>query len=354
MSKAVKSMAAKAALPPGSPVYVGPPSAGVTDHTIYRFGPDFYAEEEDGPIRPPDRSDPSAVVWVRVRGIDNPQSVARIGRDFGLHSLVVEDLLNTSHRPKMEEYEDYLFVVSHWAGVGSPGDEIPREQVGLILGDGWVISFEESLDSRVFSPMVKRLKNNRGRVRRMGADYLAYALLDLTVDSYFTVLESLDALVDELESEIMVKAIDSELNNIHRLRRQAMRLRRELWPMREMAGLLVRDPGPQLSENVQPFLKDLYDHTVHALEASEALRDNLSALMELCLGQAGYRMNQVMKVLTVVGAIFMPLTFLAGLYGMNFKHMPELELPWAYPVLIGLMVGVVGGMIYLFKRKDWI
>lgn len=351
----VDGIADKVNLPPGSLIHVGQAGESGTEVSIYGYGPDGLTESEgmsgeiglNEPGRPP-------VLWIRVRGLSDQSVMARIGAQFNLHALVLEDILNTHHRPKVEEFENYLFLIGHSFRIDPADKELTWDQVSFILGTDWVISFEERADSQTLSPMVNRLRASRGRSRTMGADYLFYALMDLAVDSCFIVLETLDEAMDQLEFGVMDQPDQNVLNRIYHLRRQALRLRRAAWPMRETANSLLRDESVKISGQVQPFLRDLYDHTVHILEASEALRENLSALMDLCLGQAGNRMNQIMKVLTVVGAIFIPLTFLAGLYGMNFKHMPELEVPWAYHALLGVMVVIAVGMVAFFKKKRWI
>lgn len=355
MSDRVDSVAEKSSLPPGSFVHVGEPGGGNAAISVFHYGPDNFESSEDiQGARPDERHGPFQVLWLRVRGVSDLPAMRLVGDKFGLHPLVLEDILNTVHRPKLEDFGDYLFLVGQRMDIDPDNMQVAREQVSLVLGKGWVISFEEEPDSEILSPMVKRLRNGVGRARNSGAAYLFYALLDLVADSYFEVLENLEDRLEELEEEALGEPDEKLLTQIYHLKRQVLRLRRTVWPLREISNSLLHGESSLIDQQIHPFLRDIYDHATQVLEASEALRESLAALMDLCLSKAGNRMNQVMKVLTVIATIFIPLTFMTGVYGMNFKHMPELDLVWAYPALLGLMALVVLVMIIFFKKKKWL
>ena len=355
MSKSVESISAKDSLPQGSLVHVGEQSGQKAAVAIIRYGPEEYSETEGDAWRSEEiDGDSYPVTWLRVRGVSDLDNISLVGERFGLHALVLEDVINTNHRPKLEDFEDYLFLVGRRLKIDPETMELTQKQSSLVLGPGWVVSFGENPESTAFAPMVERLRKGVGRSRKLGADYLFSALLDIMVDSYFQVVEELEDRVEDIEDEVMDRPTDSVLTRIYHLKRQALQLRRILWPMREAANALIRDEFPLISDQVLPFVRDIYDHANQVLEAADALRENLSALLDLCLSQAGNRMNQVMKVLTIIATIFIPLTFLAGLYGMNFKFMPELDLPWAYPAVLAVMALLALVMILYFKKKRWL
>lgn len=264
-----------------------------------------------------------------------------------------EDIVNTQQRPKLEEYDNYLFLVLKDLSFDQEDQEVVARQVSLILGRGWVLSFSES-GHDPFTAVVERINGGRGRIRHLGADYLAYALLDSVVDHYFGVLESLADASQEMESELDTAADQRVLRTLHQLKRQGLRLRKAVWPLREVTAWLERGEHELVSPTVRPYLRDVYDHTVQVIDATESLRDSLASLMDLYLSIVSNRMNQIMKVLTIIATLFIPLTFIAGVYGMNFKNMPELEWSWGYFAALGLMGVVTIGMLIYFWRKGWL
>lgn len=351
MSRTVDSMAAKAAMSPGSLVHVGEASQEPLEVIAIQ-----YDGEQCHQVKDPGRQELSelarspAVDWLKVSGVHQPEVIGELGEVFGLHTLLLEDVVNTQQRPKMEDFGEYLFVVlkHFWFQDG----ELRNEQISLVLADTWVISFQEGRGSP-FDSVIERIVQNKGRIRRMGADYLAYALMDVVVDQYFVVLEALDEELEELEEEVLVRPGQDSMQAIYRLKLLATALRKAVWPLREVVAFLSRGDSPLLSEKTQPFCRDLYDNTIQVLDGCEALRDNLASIKDVFLSSLSNRMNEVMKVLTIIATLFIPLTFLAGVYGMNFKHMPELELKWAYPAVWGLMMVVAGSMLWFFKRRGW-
>ena len=303
------------------------------------------------------------VTWIDVVGVRDPDTIRALGEAFGLHPLVLEDLTHTTQRPKIESYDGQLFIVvkmlhapsepgfEHLGAEGAP--EIRVEQVGLILGPDYVISVQE-VPGDVFEPIRLRIRQAAGRIRHVGADYLAYSLLDLIVDHYFVVMEGIAFHIEAIEEAVLSDPRPELQTEINALRREALFLRRSIWPLREVIASLLRDESPLVTDPTKVYLRDAYDHTIQVVDMIESFRDVLASLVDLYLSSLSHRMNEVMKVLTVIGSIFIPLTFLAGLYGMNFDVMPELHYANAYFVLLGVMAAVALGMLALFRRRGWI
>ncbi|MCS7182106.1 MAG: magnesium/cobalt transporter CorA [Thermoanaerobaculum sp.] len=292
---------------------------------------------------------PRERAWLRVKGLDT-EIVAELGRQLNVHPLVLEDILNPGQRPKMELHPHFLFLV-----VDVPllsGSTLQEVQVSLLLFRDLVVSVEER-EHAFFVGVEKRLGLGFGRLFQYGSDYLAYALVDAAVDHFFPVVESLGEQLEELE-EILLAQQDQVLPQLHTLRRHLLRLRRSLWPLRDAVGNLLRQEAELVGDGVRVFFRDVHDHTLYLLDLVENYRDMAGSLVELSLSMVAQRTNEVMKVLTVIGTIFLPLTFIVGVYGMNFEHMPELAWPWAYPALWGIMVLLGLGMLRAFRRRGWL
>jgi magnesium transporter len=284
--------------------------------------------EECFPLR-----DLPTVTWINVDGLHDVSLIGNLGRHFGLHPLVLEDIAAVNQRPKLEEYEGY-------------------EQLSLVLGTNFVLTFQERIGD-VFGPVRERLRSTKGRIRSRGPDYLAYALIDAVVDSYYAVLETVGDRVEQLDQAVMEDPTETTLQRIHELKREMLFMRRAVWPVRDVTGQLYRSEHVLVHGETRIFLRDVYDHSVQVLDTVETLRDMTAGLTDLHLSSVGQRQNEVMKVLTIMASIFIPLTFLAGIYGMNFRYMPELEVRWAYPALVALMAGAAGAMAWYFKRRGW-
>ena len=277
----------------------------------------------------------------------------KIGKHFGVHPLVIEDILNTEQRPKIEIYDDYVFVTLKMLSYNKDVKEIQEEQISLLLGRHVVISFQER-EGDVLEPLRSRIKNSASRLRKYGTDYLMYAILDIIIDHYFYVLECIDEEISLLEDNVMNTPDQNHLQRIHYLKRELVNFRRLVWPMREVVSSLTRDEYHLIQESTEPFLRDLYDHVYNISEMIESLRDMVTGLMDVYLSNVSNRMNEVMKVLTIIATIFIPLSFIAGIYGMNFEFMPELNWRYGYFILWGLIILAAGGMLYFFRRKKWL
>jgi magnesium transporter len=288
-----------------------------------------------------------------VEGVTQIEILKRIGDCYGLHPLVMEDIVNTDQRPKKEDYGTYLFIVAKMLDTAGDG-KIAAEQISMILGDGWLLTFQEGLAGDPFEPVRERLRTAKGRIRGQGADYLAYALLDAIVDHYFVVLERLADRVELLEEEVVAAPTRSTIRTIHELKQEMILIRKSVWPLRELIGGLERRDSELVQEGTIIYLRDLYDHTVQIIDTVETSREMLSGMLDIYLSSEANRTNEVMKVLTVYATIFMPLTFIVGLYGMNFKYMPELEWHWGYPAVLVFMAAITVGMLLYFRRKQWL
>ncbi len=296
--------------------------------------------------------DSPTVTWINIEGID-PRAIQLIGDHFGVHPLVSEDIVNLGQRPKMEDYEDYIFVVLKMIYHNDRLDEIIDEQISLILGSNFVISFQEQ-EGDVFDPIRQRIRENKGRVRAMGADYLAYALLDAVVDNYYVILETRGEDLEDLEEEIMTNPHPEIGHDIHQMKRDMIYLRRQIWPLREVISGLQRNESKLIKKNTIIYLRDVYDHTIQVIDTVESFRDMVAGLHDSYLSSISNKMNEIMKVLTIFAAIFIPLTFMAGIYGMNFEYMPELKWKYGYFVLLGIMATLGIGMLLYFKKRKWI
>ncbi|MEX2466993.1 MAG: magnesium/cobalt transporter CorA [Gemmatimonadota bacterium] len=295
--------------------------------------------------------EPGTVAWVNVDGLHDPSVLEHIGARYGFHRLVLEDVLSTQQRPKTEDHKAYFFVVLKMLSYDEATRTVAAEQVSLIVADGLLFSFQER-PGDVFEPVRERLRQAKGRIRARGSDYLAYALIDAVVDSYFSVLESIGDQIETLEDQAFAGSTDT-IRTIHALRREIMILRRAVWPLRDALGPMYRGDIDQVADETRIFLRDVHDHAVLVIDTVESLRELVSAATDLHLSGISNRMNEVMKVLTMIATIFIPLSFFAGVYGMNFEHMPELALPWAYPALLAFMAAIAIGMLGYFKRKRW-
>jgi magnesium transporter len=354
VTRLTRRSARKAGLAPGTATYIGKETDEPVAMTVMNYD-DASLEEKVVPKAEDCRvfKDDSHVTWINIDGVHRVDLIETLGRQFDLHPLVVEDIVHTDQRPKLEDYDGTLFILLRMLRYDEARREVDEEQISLIVGPSWVISFQERKGD-VFDPLRDRIRNNKGRIRKLGADYLAYALIDAIVDHYFVVLEKLGDRVDAL-GEVLVTHPDAHsLGEIHLLKRELLFLRRSTWPLREVISALQRGDSTLFQEKTRVYLRDVYDHTIQVIDTMETLRDMTSGMLDIYLSSASNRMNEVMKVLTIIATIFIPLTFIAGIYGMNFHNMPELHWPWGYFGALGVMAAVALGMLAYFRRKHWL
>jgi magnesium transporter len=332
------------------------PDAGPPVIRVTGYGPDAFDElEVVAPAELAALRGRWPVVWVDVEGVGDADSVAAIGEVFGLHRLALEDVMNVHQRPKVEEYADYLFGVTRMASLG---ERVDTEQVSLFVGEGWVLTFQER-PGDCWDLVRERLRLGRGRMRSQGPDFLFYALFDAVVDHFYPILEEFGMRMELLEEEVIESPRKELVGTIHAARRDLIALRHMMWPMRDAVGQLYRDPSHLVTEDTRLYLRDSYDHTVQVIDLLENYREMASALMEVYLSSVNQRMNEVMKVLTIIATIFIPLTFIAGVYGMNFDpeaspwNMPELNWYWGYPAVMLFMLSLALGLLGFFKKKGW-
>ncbi len=303
--------------------------------------------------------DTESVSWVDVQGLGNKEVLQRLGSVFDLHPLVLEDVVNVPQRPKIEDYENQLVIIAQMVMPKSGGDGFWIEQVSFVLGKHYLLTVQEEPQRDCFGPVRDRIRNNKGSVRKAGADYLAYTLLDSVIDGFFPVLEVYGERIEELEDEVVTNPTRRTLQKIYQLRRELLALRRAIWPQRDAINALIRDQSDLISPNVQIYLRDCYDHAVQVMDMVETYRELASGLMDVYLSSVGNKMNEIMKLLTVISSIFIPLTFIAGVYGMNFNtekspfNMPELNWYWGYPLCLAVMLVIAGGLVFFFWRRGW-
>jgi magnesium transporter len=346
-----KKISKKAGLPPGTLIHVGEKKLDKIKISLIDYNEQGFEEKELSSIEEclSYREKPG-ITWVNIDGLHDIEVINKIGQEFNLHSLVLEDILNTEQRPKFDDMEEYIFVVGKMIYYNPEDDNVKFEQISLVLWKNFVISFQENIGD-VFDPVRERIRKGKGRIRKMGSDYLLYALLDSIVDSYYSVLEKIGEKVESLEEDLMDSTEPDTLQVIHHMKRELVFLRRSVWPLREIIGSLGKGESSQISEKTIIFYRDVYDHTIQVIDTIETCRDIVSGMMDLFLSSVSNRMNEVMKMLTVIATIFIPLTFIAGIYGMNFEYMPELKYHWGYPA-VWITMAVIGVLMVLwFKRK---
>jgi len=357
--KLFQSVSKKAGLSPGTPVFVGEKKTEEVAITVINYDAENFEMKELDSIEAcfPYREKPN-VSWINIDGLHESGIIQELGKCYGWHPLIVEDILNTNQRTKMDIFDDYIFMSLKMLTYNGEVKTLGVEQLSIILGKNYAITFQEK-QGDIFDPLRTRIKTRKGRVRKAGSDYLAYALVDSVVDNYFTVLENIGDEIEYIEEELVTNPVPDTLQKIHTLKKEMIFLRKSVWPLRDIISGLEREESPLIMESTHIYLRDLYDHTIQVIDTVETFRDMISGMLDVYLSSISNRMNEVMKVLTIFAAIFIPLTFIAGIYGMNFNtdkspfNMPELNWYLGYPIALGIMVLTGIGMLIYFKRKKW-
>ena len=354
MPKSVNTVSKKTGLPPGSLVHVGKSPDSKTKISVVNFSKEYFEELD---LQSIDEilqyKKTKFITWVIIEGLLDVTLIESIGTHFSIHPLVLEDILNTNQRPKFEEHDDYLYFVIKSLSSEEDVLSIIYEQVSILVLDNIVFTFKEKQD-RIFEPIKVQLRNSKGRIRNQGTDYLAYLILDNIVDLYFPLLDTLDETIGTVEEKLLISPTSDTLSIIQRLKRELISMRRSIAPIRELINGTLRCESPLIKDSVRIYLRDVNDHVLRVTEAVDSYRDIVIGLLDIYISSVSYKLNEVMKLLTVFATIFIPLTFITGIYGMNFEYMPELKWHWSYPVLWLVMIGIFIGMLFYFRRKKWI
>ncbi len=355
MPQWIQKRSHKSGMPPGSLIHIGEKKTEKIKITLLEYDADHSEEkvinhvEELFPCKTK-----ASISWINIDGLHDVEILKRLDIHLGIHPLVLEDILNTEQRPKVDDYGEYIFVVLKMLYLAENKKDIVTEQVSLILAANYVISFQEEGTRDVFETIRDRIRNDKGRIRKLGTDALAYSLIDATVDYYFVILEMIGAEIEVLEEKLIKRPTSDIPEILHKLRRDMIFLRKQVWPTREVVNNLQRNESSLLQKSTMIYFRDVYDHTIQIIDTIDSFRDILGGLHDIYLSSISNRLNEIMKVLTIFTAVFIPLTFIAGIYGMNFKSMPELEWRYGYFMVLGVMALTGVCMIVYFKKKKWI
>ena len=344
----------KSGMPPGSLVHVGEVHDQAQSITVI----DYNASRlEKRTIESVDEiltyNTPDTVTWIIVNGLQNVSVIEAIGRHFDIHALVLEDILNTHQRPKFEEFENYLYIVFKAIGLQNGDASVEYEQISLLLLNNIIFTFKEKPDD-ILDPIINRLNIPQSHIRTQGSDYLAYIIMDTVIDEYFALQDTFDELIETVEDELLTNPTNRTLTAIQKIKRELIFLRRSVSPLREMLSAIHRSESPLLNERTKHYFTDVYDHSIRIIEALESYRDLISGMLDIYLSSISNKMNETMKVLTVFSTLFIPLTFIAGVYGMNFEYMPELKWKWGYPLLWVVFIGISGLLLNFFRKRKWL
>ncbi len=351
-----KKRSGKLGLAPGTPVYIGDTKTHTTHTVRIQYNEASVATQTVKHFEElKDNITDKTVTWINVDGVHEVDLIEHIGKMFNLHGLSVEDIVNTDQRPKIEDHDNYLYIVLKMLTLNETTFEVKPEQISLILGHGFVISFQED-EGDVFDAVRDRIMTGKGRVRKSGCDYLVYALLDAIVDHYFVVLEKLSEKIEQLEDQVLAdnKPSPIRIKQIHTLKKEVIYLHRTIWPLREVFSDFAKAESPLLKDTTRVFIRDVLDHTIQIIESIQTFRDMLTVQMDMYLSYTSHSTNEVMRVLTIIATIFIPITFVVGIYGMNFRFMPELEWEWGYPMVWIVIIFAVAAMLVYFKRNKWL
>lgn len=350
----IKKRSGKSGLPPGTLLHIGDKKMERTRITLIDYDESQFLEKEVKLVEEsfPFKDKPS-VTWINIDGIHEIDIIEKIGKYFGVHPLILEDILNTEKRPKMEDLETYIYITLKILKQMDNSDKILSEQVSLIIGSNFVISLLER-ENDIFNPIKDRIRSGKGHIRKMGPDYLAYSLIDAIVDNYFIIMEKFGEKIEAMEEELVKNPTPVTLKSLHDTQRELMLLRKSVWPLREVVNNMLRAESNLIHESTLIYLRDVYDHTIEIIDMIEGLRDMVSRMFDMYLSSISNKLNEIMKVLTIIATIFIPLTFIVGVYGMNFEYMPELRSRWGYPAIWAILISVAILMLNYFRKNKWI
>ncbi len=354
MSESLSYASEKSGLPPGSLVHVGEVHEHEHKITVIDYNQTTLSQctiKTIAELVPYKTTD--TITWVIIDGLKDVSIIDAIGQHFDIHALVLEDILNTHQRPKFEEFDDYLYIVIKAVSLTPDQFNVEYEQVSLLLLNKFVFTFKEKPDA-LFDPLFIRLNNDKSPLRTLGTDYLTYLLMDSIVDEYFTLQDTFDELIENIEDDLLTNPSEQTLHTIQKIKRELIFLRRSVSPLRELLASIQRSDSPLLDAKTKRYFGDVYDHVIRVTEAMESYRDLIAGMLDIYLSSVSNKMNETMKVLTVFASIFIPLTFIAGVYGMNFEYMPELKWRWGYPALWTVFIGVSVFLLKFFKKKNWL
>lgn len=354
LSKLLKKRNQRAGLPPGSLITLRNGSKTPTKISLIEYDPSGIIVKDQASLDECLKYlDTPSITWVNLVGINDTETISKIGSHFGMHPLMLEDIMSVGQRSKIDNYKDHLYIVAQILTFNETTQSVETEQVSVVLGKSYVISFLEEKSS-VFNPIRERLLPEKSRIRQRGADYLCYALIDCLVDSYFLIFEKVDEKLETLEEELINTPNPGTPHKIQLTRREIMMLRKSVWPMREVISNFRHSDYPLIQDATKLYIQDVYDHTIQAIDTIESFRDITAGMLDIYMSSMTNRMNEVMKVLTIVSTIFIPLGFLTSLYGMNFVNMPELKYEHGYFMLWGVMILITVGMLLYFRKRKWI
>ncbi|MBN1788017.1 MAG: magnesium/cobalt transporter CorA [Sedimentisphaerales bacterium] len=356
MKKLLKKHSARSGLPPGTLLHTGQQKVAQPIITAIDYNSDHLEEKQILDIAQcADLKKKNTITWINIDGLHDTKLIEQIGQIFNIHPLTLEDIVSVDQRPKFEAFdENYIFVALNMLTFNNTDKTIDCEQVSLILGENFVLSFQEK-PGDVFENIRQRIRQTKGRIRKMNADYLAYTLIDAIVDNYFLILENFGEIIESLEDELITDPTEKTFRKIHSIKREMILIRKSIWPLREVINGFKKSESKNISQATEAYFSDVYDHTIQIIDTIESFRDMVSGMIDLYLSSLSNKMNAVMKVLTIIATIFIPLGFFAGVYGMNFDHMPELHCKWAYPFGFWIaIIIIVAAMLYFFKRKKWL
>jgi magnesium transporter len=354
MSESFSYASEKSGLPPGSLIHVGEVHEHEHKITVFDYNKSSlnkHTIKTIAELLPYKTTD--TLTWVIIDGLKDVSVIDDIGQHFDIHALVLEDILNTHQRPKFEEFDDYLYIVIKALSLAADQFNVEYEQVSLLLLNKFVFTFKEKPDA-LFDPIFNRLNNDKSNLRNLGTDYLTYVIMDSIVDEYFGLQDNFDELIETLEDELLANPSAQTLDSIQKIKRELIFLRRTISPLRELLAAIQRSESPLLNNKTKRYFGDVYDHAIRVTEAIESYRDLIAGMLDIYLSSVSNKMNETMKVLTIFASIFIPLTFIAGVYGMNFEYMPELKWRWGYPLLWVVFVGVSIFLLRFFKKKNWL